>query len=341
MAPTASTPQTGTDVSASDARRARLLIDGRWTDGVSTFPVYDKFSGGQIGVADRASREQVNAAVSAAHRSFTEHKLDASERYRILRRAAELIEQTSELLARTITAEAGFPAIDANNEVARAAQTFLISAEEGKRLVGEVVPIEGAAGNAHRLAFTLRVPRGVVCGITSFNAPLNFAAHKTAPALASGNTVVLKAPQATPFSAALLFEILLEAGLPPGHVNLVQGPGAEIGEWLVANPAIRFFTFTGSTEVGRHLHRAVGLVPWRSSWAAFRPRLSVTTRIWSGPPAMRKLGVPPGRAGLHVDPAIAGGRGGLRSIPEAVCRSRRGPGGRRPAPARDRDRADD
>ena len=247
--------------SRPEARRARLLINGTWTDGVSTYPVYDKFSGHEIGIADRASREQVNAAVGAAHRSFTEHKLDPSERYRILRRAAELIEQKSELLARTITAEAGFPAVDANNEVARAAQTFLISAEEGKRLVGEVVPIEGAAGNAHRLAFTLRVPRGVVCGITSFNAPLNFAAHKTAPALASGNTVVLKAPQVTPYSAALLFEILLEAGLPPGHVNLVQGPGAEIGDWLVANPAIRFFTFTGSTDVGKHLHRAVGLRP--------------------------------------------------------------------------------
>jgi len=250
-----------TGASRPDARRARLLIGGAWTDGVSTFPVYDKFSGQEIGIADRASREQVEAAVSAAHRSFTEHKLDPSERYRILRRAAELIEQKADLLARTITAEAGFPAIDANNEVARAAQTFLISAEEGKRLVGEVVPIDGAAGNAHRLAFTLRVPRGVVCGITSFNAPLNFAAHKTAPALASGNTVVLKAPQATPFSAALLFEILLEAGVPPGHVNLVQGAGSEIGGWLVANPAIRFFTFTGSTEVGKHLHRSVGLRP--------------------------------------------------------------------------------
>src|SRR4029453_2834341 len=114
MAPTDSPPQIGTDVPASDARRARLLIDGTWTDGVSTVPVYDKFSGLQIGVADRASREQVNAAVAAAHRSFSEHKLDPSERYRILRRAADLIEQKSELLARTITAEAGFPAIDAN-----------------------------------------------------------------------------------------------------------------------------------------------------------------------------------------------------------------------------------
>ena len=97
---------------------------------------------------------------------------------------------------------------------------------------------------------TLRVPRGVVCGITSFNAPLNFAAHKTAPALASGISVALKARKPRRFQRALLFEILLEAGLLPGHVNLVQGPGAEIGEWLVANPAIRFFTFTGSTDVG-------------------------------------------------------------------------------------------
>jgi succinate-semialdehyde dehydrogenase/glutarate-semialdehyde dehydrogenase len=101
----------------------------------------------------------------------------------------------------------------------------------------------------------------VVCGITSFNAPLNFVAHKAGPALASGNTVVLKAPQSTPFSAALLCQILLEAGLPPGHVNLVQGPGSEVGRWLVENQRIRFYTFTGSTSVGKQLHRDVGLRP--------------------------------------------------------------------------------
>ena len=171
------------------------------------------------------------------------------------------MEQRRDELARTITAEAGFPVADAANEVSRAIQTVLISAEEGKRLVGEMVPIEAAPGNAHRMAFTMRVPRGVVCGITSFNAPLNFVAHKTAPALASGNTVVLKAPQATPFSAALFCEILLDAGVPPGHVNLVQGPGGEVGRWLVENQTIRFYTFTGSTEVGKQLHREVGLRP--------------------------------------------------------------------------------
>jgi succinate-semialdehyde dehydrogenase/glutarate-semialdehyde dehydrogenase len=124
-----------------------------------------------------------------------------------------------------------------------------------------MVPIENAPGNAERLAFTIRVPRGVVCGITSFNSPLNMVAHKMAPALGSGNTVVIKPPQTTPFSSALLFELLLEAGLPPCHAALVQGPGADIGRWLVENQDIRFFSFTGSTTVGRLLQRSVGLRP--------------------------------------------------------------------------------
>jgi succinate-semialdehyde dehydrogenase/glutarate-semialdehyde dehydrogenase len=252
MTPTAS------DVSL---RRARLLIGGEWAEGTETFAVTDKFTGEVIGYADRASREQVEAAVGAAERSFQATKLDPYDRFRLLRRAGDLIESRRDELARTITAEAGFPVADAQNEVTRAVQTMLIAAEEGKRLVGEVVPIEGAPGHAHRMAFTIRVPRGVVCAITSFNAPFNFVAHKVAPALASGNTVVVKAPQATPFSAALFAEILIEAGLPPGHVNVVQGPGSEVGRWLVADQRIRFYTFTGSTEVGKQLHREVGLRP--------------------------------------------------------------------------------
>jgi acyl-CoA reductase-like NAD-dependent aldehyde dehydrogenase len=111
------------------------------------------------------------------------------------------------------------------------------------------------------MAFTIRVPRGVVCGITSFNSPLNMVAHKVAPALAAGNTVVVKPPQATPLSAALLGQILLDAGLPPAHLNLVNGPGAEIGGWLVENQDVAFYSFTGSTAVGRKIRDSVGLRP--------------------------------------------------------------------------------
>ncbi len=246
---------------AIGTRRAKLLIGGEWVEGIGRIPVFDKFSGELIGETDRASRDQVNAAVAAARRSFETRTLDPYDRYQILHKAADLIEQRRGEIEQTIIAEAGFPICDASNEVARAVQTFLTSGEEAKRLSGEMVPIEAAPGNAHRMAFTIRVPRGVVCGITSFNSPFNMVVHKVAPALAAGNTVVLKAPQATPFSAAILFEILLAAGLPPAHVNLVQGPGGEIGKWLVENPDIAFFTFTGSTSVGKSLRDAIGLRP--------------------------------------------------------------------------------
>lgn len=251
-------PSAATDVVT---RRARLFIGGRWVDGVGDVQVFDKFTGNVIGQAAVASREQVDDAIAGAHRSFETVRLDPHRRFQILSRAAVLLEARRDELVETIVAEGGMPVSNATLEVTRAVETLVISAEEGKRLVGEVVPIEAAPGHAHRLAFTIRVPRGVVCGITSFNSPLNMVAHKVAPALASGNTVVIKPPQATPFSAAILVDILVEAGLPPTHIALVQGPGSKLGTWLVENKLIRFYTFTGSTEVGKALQRSVGLRP--------------------------------------------------------------------------------
>lgn len=261
-------PRVAPSGGASDRRlsrtaswRAPLLVAGQWVAGTTADPVFDKFTGEQIGEVERASREQVDRAVAAAQWSFEAHTLDPQQRYTILHAAADLIGQRRQDFIDRIVAEAGFPVSDADNEVTRTIQTFLVSAEEAKRLVGDMVPIEGAPGNAHRMAFTVRVPRGVVCGITAFNAPLNFVAHKVAPALASGNTVVIKPPQATPFSATLLFELLLQAGLPPSHAALVHGIGAEIGAWLFENQTIRFYSFTGSSTVGKLLQRSVGLRP--------------------------------------------------------------------------------
>ena len=241
---------------------ARLLIDGAWISGEgAALDVRDKFTGHVIGTVAGASEAQVHAAVAAARRSFLAHPLDGQRRYQLLARTAALLEARRDEFAALITAEGGLPITDATNEVVRTAQTILVSAEEGKRLVGEVVPIESAPGQSHRMAYTIRVPRGVVCGISSFNSPLNMVVHKVAPALASGNTVVMKPPDAAPLSATRFFELLLEAGFPPGHLNLVHGPGATLGPWLVANPDIAFFTFTGSTGVGQWLHAHVGLRP--------------------------------------------------------------------------------
>ena len=240
----------------------KLLIDGVWVDGEGdAIPVVDKYSGQTIAVLRGASKAQVDAAVAAARRSFQTIKLEPFDRYRLLMRVADLIVANREALADLIIAESGVPWKDSNNEVGRAAETFRLSAEEARRLVGEMVPIQGAAGQSHRMAFTIRVPRGVVGGISSFNSPLNMVAHKVAPALAAGNSVVFKPPVATPLSATRLFELMIEAGVPPTHINLVHGEGRDVGQQMVDHPGIDFFTFTGSTPVGKIIRQSRGLRP--------------------------------------------------------------------------------
>jgi acyl-CoA reductase-like NAD-dependent aldehyde dehydrogenase len=150
----------------------------------------------------------------------------------------------------TIVAETGFTVSDANGEVDRCFQTLLLSAEEAKRVHGEMVPLDGAPGQAHRLGFTIRVPRGVVVAITPFNSPLNTVAHKIAPALAAGCAVVLKPAGQTPLSALTLAELEDEAGLPAGWLNVLVGPASEIGDVLVEDERVKAITFTGSSEVG-------------------------------------------------------------------------------------------
>lgn len=244
---------------ASGTGRTGLLIDGEWIAGADTIEVKEKFTGKMLAEVARASAEQVNAAVESAKRSFAQHPLEPYRRYEILLRASALVEQRRQELVQTIVGESGFTVSDATTEVNRCIQTLIISAEEAKRISGEMVPIESAPGQAHRMAFTIRVPRGVICAITPFNSPLNTVTHKIAPALAAGNTVVLKPASYTPLTAGILCEILIEAGLPPAHINLVNGPGSEVGRWLAANPEIKFYAFTGSTAVGKALHQAVGL----------------------------------------------------------------------------------
>jgi succinate-semialdehyde dehydrogenase/glutarate-semialdehyde dehydrogenase len=239
----------------------RLFIDGQWIDGEgASIPVLDKFTGDPLGTLKEATADQVDAAVAAARRAFDTLKLEPFERWRLLSVVGERVLEARDELTALIVAESGVPWKDSANEVVRTAETFRISAEEGRRLVGEMVPIQGAQGQSHRMAFTLRTPRGVVGGISAFNSPLNMAAHKIAPALASGNAVVFKPPAATPLSATRLFELMLEAGVPPGLINLIQGEG-EVGRRLVEHPGVDFLTFTGSTPVGRSIRDARGLRP--------------------------------------------------------------------------------
>jgi succinate-semialdehyde dehydrogenase/glutarate-semialdehyde dehydrogenase len=156
-------------------------------------------------------------------------------------------------------AETGFTPADAAGDIARTIVTLNLCAEEATRITGQTADFAATPGQHDRLGFTIRVPIGVVCAITPFNSPLNTVAHKIGPALAAGNPVVLKPSALTPLTAAVLCEILLEAGLPPALLALVHGLGGRIGQLLVEDQRIAFYTFTGSTQVGRTIQQGAGL----------------------------------------------------------------------------------
>ena len=236
-----------------------LIIDGKKIDTPAKFQINDRFTSEPVAEIAVASRSHVSEAVAAGLRAFSSGPLPPYERYRVLQGAAKLVEQNAQELIETIISETGFTRTDAAGEVNRTIQTLLLSADEAKRVCGEMVPLDGAPGVTRRIGFTIRVPVGVVCAITPFNSPLNTVAHKVAPALAAGNTVVLKPASSTPLTATRFCLLLMEAGLPAGYLNLLHGDGADVGHWLMEEQDIRFYTFTGSTAVGRSIQRAAGL----------------------------------------------------------------------------------
>ena len=236
-----------------------LMIGGQWTTPNGATEVRNPFSGEPVFRVAVAGRAEVERAIDAAATAFPAWSATpAHERSRILHRAADLIAERREEIARTIVLEAGKPIRDARAEVTRAMQTFRFSAEEAKRLYGETVPMDAAIGSEGRVGITFREPIGVIGAISPFNFPLNLVAHKVAPALATANTIVLKPAPATPATALQLGEILAEAGLPGGVFNIVTG-GPEVGEALVASDRLAMITFTGSLPVGRAIRDRAGM----------------------------------------------------------------------------------
>jgi acyl-CoA reductase-like NAD-dependent aldehyde dehydrogenase len=212
--------------------------------------VASPYDGHEVGRVPRCDASHVDAAVAAATARLA-HPLAAWERAEILDRAAAATASHRDELAEIIAEEAAKPIRTARVEAERAVSTFQAAAVEARTLAGEVVPLEAAEAGVGKLAFTLRVPRGVVAAISPFNFPLNLVVHKVAPAIAAGCPVVLKPASQTPFSAIRLQEILVgECGLPDGWLNVVTGSGGEVGDPLVEHPDVAVVTFTGSPEVG-------------------------------------------------------------------------------------------
>ena len=220
------------------------LTTGEWIE------VRAPYDGSLVGRVPACGPEHVDDAVEAARRALAD-PLPAWRRAEILDRAAIAVGEHVEELARTIALEAAKPIKTARVEAQRCVSTFTFAALAARTLAGEVVPMEASAAGEGKLAFTLRVPIGVVGAISPFNFPLNLVAHKVAPAVAAGCPTVLKPASQTPLSAIRLAEILFEeCGLPAGHLNVVTGGGGTVGDAIVSHPDIAMITFTGSPEVG-------------------------------------------------------------------------------------------
>jgi acyl-CoA reductase-like NAD-dependent aldehyde dehydrogenase len=240
------------------AKNWGFFLDGNWLTEGEPFEVLSPFDRSVVGTAYRATAAHAEAAVQAAQRAFeTTRKMASHERQRILRAMSEGVRVRHEEFARLIALEAGKPIKTAREETDRAVFTFAVAAEEATRIGGEWIPLDWQAGTSGRAAILRRFSLGPILAITPFNFPLNLVAHKLAPAIAAGCTVVLKPAPQTPLTSLLLAEVIEDAGLPVGALNVLPLAIPE-AERLVTDDRLKMLTFTGSGPVGWALKQKAG-----------------------------------------------------------------------------------
>ena len=238
----------------------KMLLGGNWVDRADKIEVLNPFDGSVVDTVPHSSLADVEEALATAERGARVMRdLTGYQRYEILMKVADLMRERADDLARTITLEEGKILAEAQIEATRAREIIVLSAEEAKRLSGEVIPLDGAPGVNGKLGFTLRVPCGVVVGISPFNFPLHLVCHKVGPAIAAGNACIIKPATDTPLSALKLIELFVEAGAPPEAVQCLTGPGSSLGNALCSDPRVRKITFTGSRDIGERICKVAGL----------------------------------------------------------------------------------
>jgi acyl-CoA reductase-like NAD-dependent aldehyde dehydrogenase len=238
----------------------RIFFAGQWHDRKQKIEVRSPYDATLVDTVPQATADDAKAAIAGAVLGAAAmRKLSGYDRFQILRKAADAMFARQKELGRLISLEEGKTLAEGVFEASRAAETMELSAEEAKRIGGEVLPLDGAPGAAGKFGFTIRVPCGVVVAITPFNFPLNLVCHKVGPALAGGNAVIIKPASDTPLSALKLVEILLEAGVPPQAVACITGSGVELGKALCGDARVRKISFTGSVEVGQQISEVAGL----------------------------------------------------------------------------------
>ena len=235
-----------------------FLVHGQWKSGEVSAPVVDPFTGKLVAQVTQATESDVDEAIaSTCNAAAAMGQLPGHARYNILQQMAALLYRRRDEFAQAITAEAGKPITDAKREVSRGIQTFTVAAEEARRISGDVIPLDWTPGSDTHLGLLRRFPIGPILGITPFNFPLNLVAHKVAPALAAGNPILIKPAPQTPLTALLIGEIALEAGVPPGGLNVVPCDNA-LAERMVVDPRFKLLSFTGSAAVGWMLKAKCG-----------------------------------------------------------------------------------
>jgi glyceraldehyde-3-phosphate dehydrogenase (NADP+) len=236
-----------------------IFLAGRWADSPDVLEVSNPaHSDAPAGVTYNATEEQYEEAVSAAVAAFEEtRRLPAYERGRMLREISAGIKDRREEIGRILSLESGKPIRDALVEVDRATLTFRLGAEEAERMVGEVIPLDLMPASKGRVGVTRRFPLGPIAAISPFNFPLNLAAHKLAPAIAAGNSIVLKPPSKDPLTMLTVAEIVDKVGLPEGAVSILPMSRA-LGDRMVEDDRFKLLTFTGSPSVGWRMKERAG-----------------------------------------------------------------------------------
>lgn len=236
----------------------KILIDGRWRETAESIEVRSPYSGDLIAAVGSANADECDESIDAAHRAAGEMgKLARFQLSRGLEKIASGIEGRKEEFARTITSESAKPIKLARGEVERAIATFAWAAGEAQRFAGDVVPVDTQPQGRGHFAYTIRRPKGVIYGITPFNFPLNLVSHKVAPALAAGNSIIIKPSPRTPLTALLLGAVFLESGLPAGALQIVPMDTQYIGN-VLNDDRVAMISFTGSADVGWKLKQQVG-----------------------------------------------------------------------------------
>lgn len=240
-------------------REVPNLISGAWRTDGEALEVRQKFTGEPVARTYAATPADADEAIHAATAQLQAGILPGHVRHGILYRAAAWLREHQQTIGRIIAQESGKELAQSISEAERTAHTLELSAEYGRALVGEMVPMDASPGFENATAMTMRVPIGLVCAITPFNSPLNLVAHKVGPALAAGNAVIVKPSELTPTPAAILAKALLQAGLPVDLLHVLNGRGDTVGQYLLEHAAFDMYSFTGSAKVGLHIKRTVGL----------------------------------------------------------------------------------